>query len=132
MEKTRITAQFLASKRHSEFVWGKNDCHTMVLELNDMLYDENSLNAIYDKYHNVKGCYRLAKTLDAQQYMASLGYTQGQRITDCDVVLVKHKHGYFSHIALAGNLYSMDPERGLVVASVDAFKNIDYTVWRRK
>ena len=131
MEKTRITAQFLASKRHTPFVWGENDCHTIVLELNDSLYNENSLDAIYKKYKDVKGCYRLAKTLDAQQYMESLGYTQGQRIIDADIVLVKHKHGYFSHIALAGNLYSMNPEKGLVGASVKAFKDIEYTIWRR-
>jgi len=125
-------AQFIASKRHKPFVWGKNDCHTFVLELNDTLYNENSVAAIYEKYHNLKGCYRLAKSIDAVEYMQSLGYESAKQIKDGDVILVKHKFGYYSHVALDGVLYSIDPDRGLVAAYKTAFKNIDYTVWRRK
>jgi hypothetical protein len=125
-------AQFIASKRHKPFVWGKNDCHTFVLELNDILYNENSVDTIYEKYNNIKGCYRLAKTIDAVEYMQSLGYESAKQIMNGDVILVKHKQGYYSHVALDGNLYSMEPDRGLVVANKTAFKKIDYTVWRRK
>ena len=131
MEKILKTAQFLASKKHSKFQWGENDCHTLVLELNDLLYKENSLSAIYKKYNSIKGCFSLAKTLDAQKYMNSLGYKLCNNITHNDVVLVKHKHGYYSHVALCGMLYSMDPDRGLVTAKTSDFDSVDYTVWRR-
>lgn len=134
MEKVRQIALFLASKRHTEFEWGKNDCNTMVFELHDLLYNEDSSHIVRDKYHNMKSAYRYANTVDFVEYLQSIGYEQGKRLQDGDIVVVKHSRNgsYMVHIALKNELYSMDQERGLVAIDYSAFKGIEHTLWRRK
>ncbi len=124
--------QYIASKRHDAFEWGVNDCHTFVLEMHDTVYGTQWLQDLKNKYNTRMGAYRLAKTWDAQQQMQFMGYDEAGDMCSGDVVLVPHKGGYFAHIVLQNDLYSVDPDLGFTRCKIKEFcKSIkEYSIWR--
>lgn len=130
MESLIKTAQFLSDKRNSYFAWSKNDCTTMVLELHDKLYGTDTLAILYGKYSNQRQAYRLAKTVEVKELLQDIGYEQRKTPKSGDVVLIKHKHGYYSHIYFDGNLFSMDEQQHATAIAWKAVKDHNPIIMR--
>jgi hypothetical protein len=121
---------WLSTKRHTQFEWGKNDCNTFVLEMHDHLHGTNYLKLIKEKYANKMGAARFAKRWpSAPAQLQTMGYKTGLRPTTGDVLTQNFGLYYTGWVVLGNEAYSMQEERGLVVAKTSAIN--DYTIWRK-
>jgi hypothetical protein len=120
---------WLSTKRHTQFEWGKNDCNTFVLEMHDHMHGTNYLKLIKEKYANKMGAARFAKRWpSAPAQLQTMGYKTGIRPTTGDVLAQNFGLYYTGWVVLGNEAYSMQEERGLVVAKTSAIN--DYTIWR--
>lgn len=122
--------KYLATKRHQEFEWGRNDCNTFVMEMHDAVHDTDVLKQIYEKYTTMRTAMIFSKRVigTAEDKLVELGYTKRIKATSGDVLLQDGKFYTTAWIVLDKIAYSMHEQHGCMMVETRALDN--YTVWR--
>lgn len=121
-------AWYVAKKRHSQFEWGKNDCNTFVVEMHDYVWGTDYLPRLYGKYSSLLSAARFSRRdIQAPDWLTEAGYRKSLHRTDHSVLLEQRGSCWHAWVVLQGQAYSIDPEKGAVVAPAPAVENVE--VW---
>ena len=128
-------------KYHSNgFEWGKADCHTMVLELHDVLHNTNYASEVIGNYNDAKSALKFqAYWMDTYGWLDYAGYSSTDSFDNFSVVAIKqHRHfltgGFCLNKQIIFHTISDDfADAELSAVDIDKFVDMQlpYSIWSK-